>query len=334
MMVFGPFLKGIGAAIALIPKLGTVFTAICSPIGLVIVAIAGVVTAGILLYKNWDKIKVKLVKIWDNIKKKAQDIWDGIKKKLSEIWTDIKDTASDVWNGIKGFFKEWGDEILLIAVGPAGWAVLLAKKLSINWDSIKSKTEAVWNGIKDSLGRAWDTIKAWASEKWERIKATITGITGGISTALSTKWAKIKSNLTSKWESLKSAASSIFSRIADAITRPFRNIHIPTPHFDFRTIEKTIAGITFPVPKLSVDWYAQGTNFAPGGWAVVGEKGPELVNLPRGSQVIPNHELATTGGFTIQIENMYVRSDQDIKLIARELFGLLQSRSRAQGVIG
>jgi len=33
--------------------------------------------------------------------------------------------------------------------------------------------------------------------------------------------------------------------------------------------------------------FAEGTNFAPGGLAMVGEKGPELVNLPRGSQVIP-----------------------------------------------
>lgn len=33
--------------------------------------------------------------------------------------------------------------------------------------------------------------------------------------------------------------------------------------------------------------FASGTNFAPGGLSIVGEQGPELVNLPRGSQVIP-----------------------------------------------
>ena len=33
---------------------------------------------------------------------------------------------------------------------------------------------------------------------------------------------------------------------------------------------------------------AGGTNYAPGGMTLVGEQGPELVNLPRGSQVIPN----------------------------------------------
>lgn len=46
-----------------------------------------------------------------------------------------------------------------------------------------------------------------------------------------------------------------------------------------------------PVPG-----FATGTNFAPGGLAWVGERGPELVNLPRGSQVIPNHELEGMGG--------------------------------------
>ena len=42
--------------------------------------------------------------------------------------------------------------------------------------------------------------------------------------------------------------------------------------------------------------FATGTNYAPGGLAWVGERGPELVNLPRGSQVIPNHKLGERGG--------------------------------------
>lgn len=47
---------------------------------------------------------------------------------------------------------------------------------------------------------------------------------------------------------------------------------------------------------LGIPGFAKGTNFAPGGLAIVGEKGPELVNLPRGSQVVPNHELKGMGG--------------------------------------
>lgn len=43
---------------------------------------------------------------------------------------------------------------------------------------------------------------------------------------------------------------------------------------------------------------AQGTNNWRGGLSWVGERGPELVNLPRGSQVIPNHEIGQGGGGT------------------------------------
>jgi hypothetical protein len=46
---------------------------------------------------------------------------------------------------------------------------------------------------------------------------------------------------------------------------------------------------------LSFPMFADGTASAPGGMAIVGERGPELVNLPRGAQVVPNHELGKGG---------------------------------------
>lgn len=49
------------------------------------------------------------------------------------------------------------------------------------------------------------------------------------------------------------------------------------------------------VSSLPIPGFANGTRSAPGGLAFVGERGPELVNLPRGSQVIPNHQLRGFG---------------------------------------
>ena len=34
--------------------------------------------------------------------------------------------------------------------------------------------------------------------------------------------------------------------------------------------------------------YADGTPSAPGGWSMVGERGPEMMYVPRGSQITPN----------------------------------------------
>lgn len=49
-----------------------------------------------------------------------------------------------------------------------------------------------------------------------------------------------------------------------------------------RVLEALLAG---------VPGFARGTTYAPGGTAVVGENGPEIINLPQGSQVIPTHLL-------------------------------------------
>lgn len=39
---------------------------------------------------------------------------------------------------------------------------------------------------------------------------------------------------------------------------------------------------------LSFPMFAGGTNSAPGGWSIVGEDGPELMNVPKGAQILPN----------------------------------------------
>ena len=43
--------------------------------------------------------------------------------------------------------------------------------------------------------------------------------------------------------------------------------------------------------------FAGGTDSAPGGWSWVGERGPELMNIPRGAQIIPHdRSVASSGG--------------------------------------
>jgi hypothetical protein len=56
-------------------------------------------------------------------------------------------------------------------------------------------------------------------------------------------------------------------------------------------------GTTAPLlGALGIGHAAGGTNFAPGGMMLVGEQGPELVNLPRGAQVIPNDVARNMNG--------------------------------------
>jgi len=72
-------------------------------------------------------------------------------------------------------------------------------------------------------------------------------------------------------------------------------------------------GLAFPK-------FATGTNFAPGGPSIVGENGPELVNLPRGSQVVPNDVLRNGGvgggGVTVHGGSVYIQGDASEKTVA------------------
>ena len=59
--------------------------------------------------------------------------------------------------------------------------------------------------------------------------------------------------------------------------------------------------------------FAVGTRNAPGGMALVGERGPEMINLPRGSQVIPAAQTANMmGGVGGAVEIYGILRGQDI----------------------
>lgn len=102
----------------------------------------------------------------------------------------------------------------------------------------------------------------------------------------------------------------------DAITQVFRNIlqQILSEMIQKNLTAPLIGALTSGLSGLggfkTAVPYASGTDFSAGGMALVGEHGPELVNLPTGSQVIPNAALKnlgmgkpTSNGIAINFDN-------------------------------
>lgn len=72
--------------------------------------------------------------------------------------------------------------------------------------------------------------------------------------------------------------------------------------------------------QKTIPRYASGTSFHPGGWALVGENGPEAVMLPRGTRVYTAQETARMGGgdvYNISINADSVKQFVDIVRIAQ-----------------
>lgn len=73
-----------------------------------------------------------------------------------------------------------------------------------------------------------------------------------------------------------------------------------------------------------VPGFRYGTGYAPGGMAVVGEDGPELVNLPQGAQVVPNPQTqAAMVGDAPQAQSRFM-DDQAFQAADVDAFKLMQ----------
>ena len=107
LITIGKVATGISSIISLANTLGVGIGALSAGSLLPIIAVIGaVVAAGILLYKNWDKIKAAAKKLGDNLK----SVWDTIKTATSEAWKKIKEAITkpftDAWDKVKGIIDK------------------------------------------------------------------------------------------------------------------------------------------------------------------------------------------------------------------------------------
>jgi hypothetical protein len=89
------------------------------------------------------------------------------------------------------------------------------------------------------------------------------------------------------------AMESLSTGLADAIVNAHSLGDVAKNVFRQMVADLLAAAIKKDIvaPLLAfIPGFASGTNSAPGGLALVGERGPELVNLPKGSKVTPSHQ--------------------------------------------
>jgi phage-related minor tail protein len=75
LIVIGKISTGVGALMTILPMLS-------GPVGIVIAVIAALIAVGVLLYKNWDKIKETAANVWSSVK---QTFGDGVQKVKDKV---------------------------------------------------------------------------------------------------------------------------------------------------------------------------------------------------------------------------------------------------------
>ena len=118
-----------------------------NPIGIIIAAITGLVTAFVLLWKKSEAFREFWIGLWEVIQQDAEAVVEFLTGLFSEAWEVIK----EAWAAAMDFFKTL-------------------------WEGIKKVFSAVKNFFSDTFSDAWDGVK----KTWETVTDFFEGIWNGI----------------------------------------------------------------------------------------------------------------------------------------------------------
>ena len=144
LSIGGRIIAGIGTIMSLIGTLLPLITAIGAPVLIVIGVITALIAVGVLLYKNWDKIKAAAAALGKSLSEK----WNAIKTATANAWNAVKTKTSETWEAVK---TTVGDKI----------------------QSAKNTAGRIVGNIRDTFKNAWDAVKENTVDRFKAIKESI-----------------------------------------------------------------------------------------------------------------------------------------------------------------
>lgn len=220
----GPVLIIVGKLILLAPAMGAAWTMLTGPIGLIALAIAALVVVGILVYKNWEKIKGWFVGLWTYIKtffiaawKTVESVFGGVIKTIvswfSFLYNTLKTIALAIGGAVIGAFRWLRDSAVSIFQAVAEFVI---DKLLWLMEQI-AKIPIVKKFVKN-LQEGLAAAKASIAESREKIKASTEGMADDTEAA----GGKIGASYDAIGESagqMKAVLSSVHAELVDVIKK-------------------------------------------------------------------------------------------------------------------
>lgn len=144
------------------------------PGGVFVLAVGACIAIGVLLYKNWDKIKEMAGKVWDWISNKTrrfvEDIGNklrGLATKMTTIWGNIKASAHQKWNAI------WSTV--------SGFAERIKNAIVDKFTSAKNTVVDVFNGIRDAIRSVLNNIISVVNGAISKVNGVVSAIESAFS---------------------------------------------------------------------------------------------------------------------------------------------------------
>lgn len=144
------------------------------PGGVFVLAVSAAIAIGVLLYKNWDKIKEMAGKVWDWISNKTRRFVEDIGKKLrglatkmTTIWGNIKASAHQKWNAI------WSTV--------SGFVERIKNAIVDKFTSAKNTVVNVFNGMRDAIRSVLNNIISVVNGAISKVNGVISAVESAFS---------------------------------------------------------------------------------------------------------------------------------------------------------
>lgn len=223
-------LSKIGGFLA--PVATAIVSFVSGPVGLIVVAVVGIIAAFVLLWNKCEGFRNFFIGLWDGIVNVASNAWQGIQNAwsgfvewFSNLWNNIKETASNTWNS----FMEKAQPV--IDAIKAAWNVL-TEFFSGLWEGIKSFASDVWNSflegaqpIVEALMNVWSALTEFFSALWNGIVSIATTVWNGIVEvvtpiieAIKTAWNGLVEFFTNLWSSITESSTVAWNGFVEFLT--------------------------------------------------------------------------------------------------------------------
>lgn len=355
---FGQLFVKVKEAGSVIAALSTVLRT--NPLGLIITVIAALIPFLIDLENHFHIFSnaVEWIKTaWNGMVEWFTGIFTGIGQALSNVWQAI----TTAFNNVTAFLQNWGPTILAIMFWP--FSLLIGLVITFK-DQIMAVLNALWGGISAGfqavtgfIQAVFQTASAVVMAVWSPIAgffggvwAQIRGIFSGVGNFFGAVFGWAANAASGALNSIIGVASGVYNAIASF----FRPIGTVAGNMIGGTIRgvvngiigmvqnglnsfismingaagiiNKIPGVHIPgIPHIGLPRLAFGAKNYAGGVTLVGERGPELVNLPKGADVYTATQTANAfrnsrgGGGGVTIQHMEVHNDVDAHNVIEQI---------------
>lgn len=251
LTVFGALVAACGSWIALAPAVGAAWTIATGPIGVTIMAIAGVVAGIVALWKNWDTVCHYMAQAWDTLTIvicKGVELWlsswetalgwiSGIGEKLRTAMYQVQNAAAqasfDIGQRQLQYEKDKNEKLLAETqkfTSAQNEALISAQ--TEQQDIASKNTEEHLASTTEKVQGFWQTVYDVSAQQSLNITSQVSSVYSALQSNLSTSFQALFQQIGNGWSGLKDIAinfcqsmyQSFVKILADLAAEQIKNI--------------------------------------------------------------------------------------------------------------